>query len=92
MEKDKTDYVIINTPTKLPILATAFWSFMLYHFKANSLLWGIFITLYVIYWAFCIYTIRNQVRIDLNSTTTKNLEAKSKFAKRLLEQMTKPKH
>lgn len=80
----KKHFVISNIPIKLPIQSTILYTFLLYYFKVPGLVWGIFITLYLIYWIIIIIAIWNQIKIDLNSDELdKNKEMKSKFAQRL---------
>ena len=61
----KKRYVIQNTPIKFPFVSTVLYSFLLYYFEVNPILWGVFITLYSIYWIICIMAKINEVSVDL---------------------------
>ncbi len=58
-------YVVKNVPTKLPITSTVLYSFLLYYFNVDNIWWGIFITLYSIYWIVSVYAIIKQEGIDV---------------------------
>jgi hypothetical protein len=77
------NFVISNTPAKLPIQSTILYSFLLYYFNVDNLWWGIFITLMLIWWAISFYAIFHQVIIDLNSNkldeNLEKIENKSNF-------------
>lgn len=76
--------VITNVPSKLPFTSTILYSFLLYYFKVDSLWWGIFITLYSIYWIIALILVFTQERIDIDDDK-KITTAKSKFAERLAD-------
>lgn len=61
----KTRFVIINTPTKLPLQSTILYTFLLHYFEANLLLWGVFISIYFFYWAAVIKLKLHEKQIDL---------------------------
>ena len=63
----KKRFVISNTPVKFPIQSTILYTFLLYHFQVSGIWWGIFITLYSIYWIIAIVAKWNEESIDLNS-------------------------
>lgn len=77
----KKHYVIINYPVKFPIQSTILYAFLLYHFNLSGIWWGIFITLYSIYWVVAIAIKWNEERIDLNEEKPSLI--KKKFAERL---------
>lgn len=81
----KKRFVISNTPVKFPIQSTILYTFLLYHFQVSGIWWGIFITLYSIYWIIAIVAKWNEESIDLNSDKLdeKKKAVKSKFAQRL---------
>ena len=81
MKKTK---VIKNIPNKLPLTSTVLYTFLLYYFDVNGIVWGIFGTIYAIYWILVIVIIYNQERIDLfNEEETKDV--KPTFKERLAE-------
>ena len=69
----KKKLVITNVPTRYPINSTILYSFLLYYFNVDGLYWGIFITLFSIYWILVIVVKSNEVNIDLNEN--KNLSS-----------------
>jgi len=69
----KKKLVITNVPTRYPINSTILYSFLLYYFNVDDLYWGIFITLFSIYWILVIIVKSNEVNIDLNEN--KNLSS-----------------
>jgi hypothetical protein len=81
----KKRFVISNTPVKFPIQSTILYTFLLYHFQVSGIWWGIFITLYSIYWIIAIVAKWNEESIDLNSDKLdeKKKAVESKFAQRL---------
>ena len=85
----KKRFVISNTPVKFPIQSTIFYTFLLYHFQVSGIWWGIFITLYSLYWIIAIVVKRNEESIDLNSDKLdeKKKAVESKFAQRLQKLM-----
>ena len=62
----KKKLVITNVPTRYPINSTILYSFLLYYFNVDDLYWGIFITLFSIYWILVFIVKFNEVNIDLN--------------------------
>lgn len=71
----KTDKVIKNIPVKPPIHSTILYCFLLYYFEANGIAWGIFGTLYTIFWILVIIVIWNQERVDIfKEEETKHLK------------------
>ena len=81
----KKRFVISNTPVKLPFQSTILYTFLLHHFQVSGIWWGIFITLYSIYWIIAIVAKWNEESIDLNSDklNEKKKAVESKFAQRL---------
>ena len=79
----KKKYVIANVPAKFPIQSTVLYAFLLNYFHASGIVWGIFITLYLIYWIAIIAVKWNEEVIDLNSDEVDERLSKSKFAQRL---------
>jgi hypothetical protein len=61
----------------------------MYHFQVSGIWWGIFITLYSIYWIIAIVAKWNEESIDLNSDKLdeKKKAVESKFAQRLQKLM-----
>lgn len=62
----KKKLVITNVPSRLPVNSTILYSFLLYYFNVDDLYWGIFITLFSIYWILVFIVKFNEVNIDLN--------------------------
>ena len=85
----KKRFVIANTPVKLPIQSTILYTFLLYHFQVSGIWWGVFITLYSIFWIIVIVAKWNEEKIDLNDEKTDNDKkvVRSKFAERLQKLM-----
>jgi len=85
----KKRFVISNTPVKFPIQSTILYTFLLYHFQVSGIWWGIFITLYSLYWIIAIVAKWNEESIDLNSDKLdeKKKAVESKFAQRLQKLM-----
>jgi len=83
--KMKKQFVIVNTPSRLPLNSTVLYAFLLHHFQASGIWWGIFITLYSIYWIVALIIKFNEEHIDLNSDKLdeKKKAVESKFAQRL---------
>jgi len=86
----KKRFVISNTPVKFPIQSTILYTFLLHHFQVSGIWWGIFITLYSIYWIIAIVAKWNEESIDLNSDKMdeKKKAVESKFAQRLQKLMS----
>ena len=81
--------VISNVPSKFPITSTVLYSFLLHYFNVDNIWWGIFITLYSIYWILALYLVFTQERVDLfDEKETNKTSAKSKFLDKL-EQLSK---
>jgi hypothetical protein len=85
----KKRFVISNTPVKFPIQSTILYTFLLYYFQVSEIWWGIFITLYSLYWIIVIVAKWNEESIDLNSDKLdeKKKVVESKFAQRLQKLM-----
>ena len=81
----KKQFVILNTPARLPINSTILYAFLLHYFNAGGIWWGIFITVFLIYWTLVIVAKFNEQAVDLNSDKLdkKAKAAESKFAQRL---------
>lgn len=75
--------VISNTPIKLPLQSTILYTFLLWHFEVHPIWWGVFITLYGIYWIIVIVIKFNEILIDLDKDEPKSKAVKSKFSQRL---------
>ncbi len=85
----KKRFVIINTGVKLPFQSTILYSFLLYYFQVSGIWWGIFITLFSIYWIVLIPIKKDEEGVDLNSDKLDEKEKiiKSKFTQRLQKLM-----
>ena len=62
----KKHYVVKNSPIRLPFQSTILYSFLLYYFHVNGLIWGIFITLYAIYWILALIIQFSEVGVDFD--------------------------
>jgi len=84
----KKRIVITNVPIKLPFNSTILYTFLLWYFKVDNLWWGIFISIFIIYWIICLFGFFNQKGVDMMSPldiddSESTFTAKSNFAKRL---------
>ena len=53
-------------PSRLPINSTVLYSFLMYFFNAPQWLWGVYLTLLIIFWIIAIIAFMNQEEdIDL---------------------------
>lgn len=88
---EKTNYVIKNLPIRLPFQSTVLYSFLLWYFKVDNFIWGIFVFFYALLWSLAIYTKCNEVSIDINKeeTDTGKKKAKSRFAEKMAEIIAK---
>ncbi len=76
--------IITNLPIRLPIASTILYSFLLYHFDVDRIWWGIFISIYAIYWIVVIAGKFNEEKIDLfESKESNKIQKKSKFQDKL---------
>ena len=72
MKKTK---VIKNTRIRLPFQSTILYSFLLYYFDVNDIVWVIFGTLYTIFWIIAIIIKVQEEEIDLfGKDQTKDLK------------------
>jgi len=82
----KKIYVIKNQPTKLPIVGTVLYAFLMDYYNASDFWWGVFIVCFSIIWIICIVALFLQETIDLNkdySDNPKKAVKQSKFAEKL---------
>jgi len=95
MNKNKR-FVISNIPIKLPFQSTILYTFLLYYFQVSGIFWGIFITIYTIYWIIAIIAKIMENKIDLNSTDLDEIDEKNKVIRakfgQKLERMRKQKY
>lgn len=89
----KKHFVITNFPVKLPVQSTILYSFLLYYFKVDNIWWGIFITLYSIFWIIIIVMKCTEKRIDLTDTLGKDISVslEGKKFQQVLEKLAKEK-
>lgn len=83
----KKHFVIANLPAKLPVTSTAFWTFIMYYFKAPGWGWGVFITVFAIFWIIAIAVKSCEVSVDLlgeNLAPEKQVK-RSRFQEKLAE-------
>jgi len=66
--------VLKNQPVRLPILSTIVIAHLLDYYKVDGIYWGIFITLYSIYWIVAIAVKWNDKYVDLDDYLKKNDE------------------
>ena len=82
----KKTYVITNQPTKLPILGTVVYTFLMDYYNASDFWWGVFILGFSIIWIIFIISLFNEEKIDLNkdySTYAEKRSILSNFAQKL---------
>jgi len=84
----KKRVVLNNVPTKLPVLSTVFYTFLLSYYEADRIWWGIFIAVSTIYWIIAIIAKYYEKVIDITELdkfckTTDGKSYKSKFQERL---------
>jgi hypothetical protein len=65
----KKRIVFTNQPIRLPIQGTVLYTFLLHYFQASDLIWGIYITLCIIYWTIVFYGLYFQEGFDINRHT-----------------------
>lgn len=79
-----------NLPTKLPVMGTVFYLFLLHYFDANGIWWGAVITILVLTWIGVIMNKVKEVEVDLTDNEPEETKeaVKSKFQIKL-EEMAK---
>ena len=87
----KKRFVISNLPIKLPFQSTILYAFLLHYFNANGVIWGVFITLYSIFWIGVIMAKWNEVKIDLNDEPTKENPPLPSFKERVAAKLAEQK-
>jgi len=80
--KNKKRTVITNLPTRLPIMQTVFYGFMLHYFDAHPILWGVNIAFFAIAWVVLFLSMLDEVKVNLDDKDSIE-EAKTPFAERL---------
>lgn len=71
-----------NLPAKLPVTSTVLYTFLMYHFDADRLWWGVFIALTTLVWIALIAVLIKENDVDVfNEKEAKN----TRFADRLRE-------
>ena len=91
----KKIYVIKNQPTKLPVLGTVLYAFLMDYYDASDFWWGVFIVCFSIIWIICIIALFLQETIDLNkdySDNPKKAVKQSKFAEKIKQMIDENKH
>lgn len=97
MAKIEKRYVITNTPSRLPIISTVLFTFLMDYYKVNDLWWGFYLVLMGLWWLICIAGKFNESWVDLNKPLTaesakkdpKGMARKVIFATRIQELMDK---
>jgi hypothetical protein len=82
----KKIYVIKNVPTRLPVVGTVLYAFLMDYYNASDFWWGVFIVVFTIIWIICIYALCLQETIDLTKDYSDNPNKavkKGKFAEKL---------
>lgn len=82
--------VISNVPERLPVTSTVLYTFLMYHFQAGDLWWGIFITIESLYWILMLAVVfhaQEKVNIFENKTATEEGEMVT-FAERLKRKLS----
>jgi hypothetical protein len=74
--------VISNLPARLPIASTILYIFLMDYYQVDRLWWGIFITVYGVYWILLIIGLFMQEKVDIFKEET-STGKKSKFQQRL---------
>ncbi len=90
----KKIYVIKNQPTKLPIVGTVLYAFLMDYYNASGFWWGVFIVCFSIIWIICIIALFLQETIDLDkdySDNPKKAVKQSKFAEKLKQMIDESK-
>ena len=90
----KKIYVIKNQPTKLPVVGTVLYAFLMDYYNASDFWWGVFIVCFSIIWIICIVALFLQETIDLNkdySDNPKKAVKQSKFAEKLKQMIDESK-
>ena len=90
----KKIYVIKNQPTKLPVVGTVLYAFLMDYYNASDFWWGVFIVCFSIIWIICIFSFFLQETIDLNkdySDNPKKAVKQSKFAEKLKQMIDESK-
>lgn len=90
----KKIYVIKNQPTKLPVVGTVLYAFLMDYYNASDFWWGVFIVCFSIIWIICIFALFLQETIDLNkdySDNPKKAVKQSKFAEKLKQMIDESK-
>lgn len=81
----KKIYVVKNIPARIPLNSTILYTFLLYYFEVDRLIWGIYICLMIAYWALNIAALFIQERVDIFEE--KPEKQNNKFKNRLEEYM-----
>ena len=82
--------VISNVPARLPVTSTVLYTFLMYHFQAGDLWWGIFITIESLYWILMLLVVFHaQEKVDVFEDKVANEDGKMvTFAERLKEKLS----
>lgn len=91
----KKIYVIKNQPTKLPVVGTVLYAFLMDYYNASGFWWGVFIVCFSIIWIICIIALFLEEKIDLDkdySEYSKKAVKQSKFAEKLKQMIDDNKH
>lgn len=85
MKKEK---VVKNIPVRLPITITMAMYLFLDNIEVNDIIWGIFITLFTIYWVVCIYVVFwGQEKVDIFEEPKEKKEIKKSIFQQRLEKL-----
>ena len=88
-------YVIKNQPTKLPVVGTVLYAFLMDYYNASGFWWGVFIVCFSIIWIICIIALFKEEKIDLDedySDYSKKAVKQSKFSEKLKQMIDDNKH
>ncbi len=91
----KKIYVIKNQPTKLPVVGTVLYAFLMDYYNASGFWWGVFIVCFSIIWIICIIALFLEEKIDLDedySDYSKKAVKQSKFSEKLKQMIDDNKH
>lgn len=91
----KKIYVIKNQPTKLPVVGTVLYAFLMDYYNASGFWWGVFIVCFSIIWIIAIVALFYQETIDLDKDYSDDpIKAvkRSKFSEKLQQMIDDNKH
>jgi len=70
----KKTIVVKNVPMRLPVVGTAFYSFLMYYFGIGGVWLGVYICVMVLYWIIAILAVWNQEQVHTDDLIKKELK------------------